>query len=157
LGGVIKACSKYSGATVWGPLGATSKLKTVPWQKQLGKDRWPYQDTLALVALNGMPAVNESVFVHLPSKTLIVADLCFNMTDSKGIGARIIFGLFGTYRKIGISRFFASHIKDKQAFRSSIEKLIQYDFENIVVSHGENLVGQAKTKLLDCLRERNLI
>jgi hypothetical protein len=40
-----------------------------------------WTDEIDDLVLQGMPRINETVFVHKPSRTLIVADLVFNYTD----------------------------------------------------------------------------
>jgi hypothetical protein len=47
--------------------------------------------------------------------------------------------MFGVYNKLGQSRLVKMNIKDKQAYKSSIEKILQLDFESIVVSHGNHI------------------
>jgi hypothetical protein len=152
--GMTKAKQHYPSAVLWGSEGADKKLPGLPWGKFLGKDPWPYQDVLSLVTLHGMPSVNESVFIHRPTKSLIVTDLCFNMVDVEGLGAKIILGLFGTYKKLGVSRFFLAGIKDKAAFQKSLVELFSYDFDQIIVSHGSNVVSDGKDRLRFALRER---
>lgn len=40
---------------------------------------WRFQDEISLVTIEGMPKVNEAVFIHKPSKTLIVVDLVLTL------------------------------------------------------------------------------
>jgi hypothetical protein len=42
---------------------------------------WTWTDEIDGLVLQSMPRINETVFVHKPSRTLIVADLVFNYTD----------------------------------------------------------------------------
>ncbi len=154
--GIKKAKQHYPAALAWGSEGSASKMPDLAWNRVLGKDPWPYEEVLALIPLGGMPRVNECVFVHRASKSLIVTDLCFNQTNVEGLGAKLILSLMGTYNKLGISRFFASFIKDKVAFSASIAKLMTHDFDNIIVSHGDNVYGKGKTRLLACLKDRSL-
>lgn len=152
--GVKKAQKYYPSSTLWGCEGADKKIPELAWGKIIGKDPWPFQEILSLVTLHGMPSVNESVFIHKPSKSLIVTDLCFNMMEVSGFGARLILGLFGTYKKLGTSRLFISGVKDKAAFTESLEELFSYDFEQIIVSHGSNITIDGKRKLHAALQER---
>jgi hypothetical protein len=49
--------------------------------------------------------------------------------------------MFGTYNKFGVSRFYLNYVKDKAAFQKSMEKILSLDFDNIIVSHGDNYMG----------------
>jgi hypothetical protein len=63
--------------------------------------------------------------------------------------------LFGTYRRLGVSRFFAKYITDRLAFEKSLTRVFSYDFENVIVSHGENILTNGKERLLNALAERD--
>lgn len=147
LAGVPKAASIFNQARIWGVLGASEKRKDIKWSHQLFKDNWPYQDELAAFAIDGMPKVNEVLFIHRESKSLIITDLAFNLHNMKGFGAWLILHLFGTYNRFAISRFFLSAVKDQQAFRKSIERVLAEPFDNIIVSHGDHIYGQGRDAL----------
>lgn len=155
-GGVPLAHSTFPKAQVWAPTGAKEIKSQIRWTHELSKDPWPYQDQLAFVPIKGVPKINEFVFIHKESKSLIITDLCFNLTNSKGLGAWIILNLFGTYRKFAVSKFFLKFAEDKLAFEQSLKEVLTHDFENIVVSHGTNVIGDGRRKLLQCFQERGL-
>jgi hypothetical protein len=62
----------------------------------------------------------------------------------------------GTYNRLGVSRLFVSYIKDRKAFTESVQAVLSLDFQRIVLSHGENVEGDARTKLKACLDLRDL-
>lgn len=152
--GVPRAAKAYPKARIWGVEGAQQQRRNIAWTKMISPETWPYQNELPVIPLQGLPKVNEVVFVHLSTKTLIVTDLCFNMTDSKGWGARLILSLFGTYQRFAVSKFFCKYIVDKVAFKKSLDEIFAYDFDNIVLSHGQNIMGEGKEKLQKALLER---
>ena len=155
-GGVRKAAIQNPQANLWQCKGLEAKANDIKWNKELSKENWPYQNELQMFVLDGMPNVNEVVFYHKPSKSLIVTDLCFNMLGLKGLGPKIILSLFGTYNKFAVSRLFTKEIKDKNAFKKSLFPIFACDFENIIVSHGENVIGNGKKLLREALKERGL-
>jgi hypothetical protein len=89
---------------------------------------------------------NEHVFFHRRSRTLVVADLFFSFpAETRGWArffARRIMGL--PPGLFGVSRFFRFLIADKQAFKRSIRKMLEWDFERVVVAHREPLGTGAK-------------
>ena len=44
-------------------------------------------------------------------------------------------------------------INDRTAFERSVEKLLELDFENLIVAHGEPLLGNAKLAVEQALRD----
>ena len=101
-------------------------------------DQFPrrWSEELEHILVGGMSKVNEVVFFHLSSKTLIVADLVFNIRFSSSWLTRSAMKLNGAYGRVAPSRYFKSLIKDKRAFAACIERILEWDFERIVVGHG---------------------
>lgn len=154
--GVQKIRPIFPTARIWGVEGAKELKPDVGWTDKLTPQSWKFQDELPMIQLGGIPKVNEVVFFHKESKSLIVADLCFNLVDASGFGSWLILNLFGTYRKFAISHFFTRFIADRKAFEKSLSQIFELDFENLILSHGANVNGNAKEKLLSALRERGL-
>ena len=144
-------------ATLWGVEGFQKKRQDVAWDKILDAKSWSYSDEIRAFPLAGAPKINECVFLHLKSKTLVVTDLFFNLVDAKGIGAWMILNMFGTYRRFGISSFYLRYVKDKAAFKNSLKIIAACDFESIVVTHGEPVTENAKAAFTSALKERDLL
>lgn len=106
-----------------------------------------------LASIDGMPKVEETVFFHRPSRSLIVADLLFNILEPKGFGIKIATRLFGTYRRLGISRFYKLGIKDRTAFAESVRSVISRDFDRLIPAHGAIVETDAKEKTKAVLSE----
>jgi glyoxylase-like metal-dependent hydrolase (beta-lactamase superfamily II) len=85
---------------------------------------------------------------------LLVSDLVFNIQEPRGIGAWLILGLFGTYRRFGASRLFLSAVKDRAAFLESLQRIAALDFAHVAPGHGSVVSEEGKQKLLAALRER---
>ncbi len=154
--GILKALKVFPKARVWGVPGCKEAKPDIPWTDILTYDAWLYSNELKMHGLKGMPKVNEVVFLHLPSKSLIVADLCFNMLDSKGFGAWLILSLFGTYKKLAVSKFFMSAVKNREAFVDSLQQLFLMEFDQIIVSHGSNVPANGKEILKQALFNRGI-
>ena len=84
-----------------------------------------------------MPKINETVFVHKPSGTLIVADLVFNYTDYQlNTATSLTLRMAGTYQKFSASRLFRMFIKDRGAMRASLDQVLTWNFDRILPGHG---------------------
>lgn len=155
--GMPMAAQQFPNAKLWGPPGSKQARPELNWTGLLEPASWPFENELALFALQGVPQLNEFVFYHFETKTLIVTDLCFHMANPKGWGAWLILNLFGTYRRLGVSKFFLRFAKDRPAFEASLQPLLQLPFENLAMAHGDLICENAKPRLRDAFIERGLL
>lgn len=154
---IHKARETFPQATLWAVEGLKAKRSDVPWDKVVTHDSWSYDDEIQMLTVDGIPSCNEAVFFHRASKTLVVTDLFFNIAKPKGLGSWIIFHLFGTYKKFAVSSFYMRFIKDHAAFKNSVRKISELDFDKIVVAHGDAVTTGARGLFDHALRERNLL
>ena len=94
-----------------------------------------------------MPKVNEVVFLHSSSGSLIVADLVFNLGRDNSLLTNGYLFLASAYRKTTPSRLFKLLIKDKQAMKLSIEIMLLWDFDRLIMGHGDIVNNSAKDAL----------
>ncbi len=155
-GGMKAAAAAHPKARLWGPPGVREKHAELKWHGILGEDAWVHEAELSMTTIDGQPGLNERVFLHEKSRTLLVTDLVFNIQNPKGLGSFLIYTLFGTYKRFGMSRLFLNAAKDRAAFDASIRKIAALEFDNLVPSHGEAAVKGAKEKFIEALRQRGL-
>lgn len=155
--GVPIAAQAHPSARLWGPPGADRKQPGLTWHGTLGVDPWPYEPELALLPLDGAPALREFAFLHRPSKALYLVDMVFHVTEPEGLATGMFLRTFGTYRRFAVSRLFLSMVKDRPAFEASVARLADLDFEHVLMAHGQAVLGDGKPRLLAALRERRLI
>lgn len=94
-----------------------------------------WNDILTPLPLAGMPKVNECLFYHQPSKSLLVSDLFFNIENLDGSWLNLFARMMGFADSPSPSRLFKAMIKDKVAFSNSLEEIAQLDFDQILTSH----------------------
>jgi hypothetical protein len=105
-------------------------------------------DELKVLRIEGNPSMQEHVVLHAPSRTLIVADLLFNFGPDTPTWTRfLVFCGVGFKHHPGMSRRFRMAIKDKAAFQRSVKTLSSWEFDRIIVGHGE-LIGTDGKRLL---------
>ena len=97
--------------------------------------------------LQGMPRLNEVVFLHRASRTLIITDLAFNLGEDMPFLSRVLSRINNCYCKFGPSRLLRSTIKDPAALKRSILRILEWDFDRIVLSHGSNVPSGGRTLL----------
>ena len=89
--------------------------------------------------VRGMPRLNEVVFLHRPSRSLIITDLAFSFgAETRGL-LRFIMKFNGGLNQFAPSRFTKSMMKDRAAVRASIDHILRWDFDRIIVGHGNNI------------------
>jgi hypothetical protein len=98
----------------------------------------------------GMPAVQEWAFLHEPSRTLILTDLLFHVVDP-GFGLGLFQRLFGTYKKLAVSRLFTGARKDRAAYDRSLAAIAALPFDRLVVAHGEPILEGAHARVAAAL------
>lgn len=93
----------------------------------------------------GMPAVNEVVFNHRASRSLLTCDLAFNVGPEAPLGTRLALRLIGGYGRLGPTLFERFLVRDRAAARGSLARVLAWDFDRVVVAHGAVLEsgGQA--------------
>ena len=106
-----------------------------------------WHDVLDQHLVRGAPRLNEIVFLHRASRTLILTDLCFNLGPEMPLLSRVLLSLNGCYCRFTPSRLLRSAIKDRTAFRSSLDHILRWDFDRAVVSHGRVFETGAKQAL----------
>lgn len=121
--------------------------------KNLATD-YPNIDEVKFFPMQGAN-IDETVLLHVPSKTLIFCDLVFHMHASFGW----LEGLFMKWNKIGNGRFGPSRLtklvfaSDKTKLKQSYQTLMEQDFDRVIMSHGEVLETGGKFKLQQGVEE----
>jgi len=100
-----------------------------------------------VVAIGGVPGLDELVFYHRATRTLVVTDLVFHVTQPRGWMAHLTFFLVGCYRRLGSSRALRLLVKDRAAARASVERVLALPFETLVVAHGDVIEQEAQARL----------
>lgn len=114
-----------------------AKLTDVPPEHWAG--------ALENVAIGGASKLGEVAFYHAASKTLILTDLVFNLQRSASAFTRFFMKLNGAYGHLGPSRLFRYMlVDDRKQLADSVKRILQWDFEKIVMAHGEIVRSNAR-------------
>lgn len=108
---------------------------------------------LLAVELEGAPAAREAALFHAPSRTLILTELVFNFADDQPLWTELLLRVaVGDEHHPGMPRPVKQGVKDEAAFRSSLEVILSWDFDRIVVGHGDVVESGGKEKLRRALQ-----
>jgi hypothetical protein len=94
------------------------------------------EGALEIHAIEGMPRLRELAVLHRASGTLVLTDLCFHMRRGPWL-TRTLMRLNGGWNRFGPTRLCRSMIEDPAAVRASLDALLAWEFERIVVGHGD--------------------
>lgn len=117
--------------------GVCEEHPELPFTDVLGANTpAPWSTDLGQALLGGMPKVNETVFLHPASKTLIAADMAFNHDGNVDFATGLVLRLAGCHSGFNVSRFYKLFIGDRKSMRHSVDEVLDWDFERIVLGHG---------------------
>jgi hypothetical protein len=130
----------YPAARAYAAPGLPEKRKDLRFEAVLGDDAPDaWRDTIDQHLFRGNPTMSEVVFFHRPSRTLLLTDLAFNVAADKTAGARVFYWLVGAAGRFGPHRLVRTMIRDHAAARASVARILEWDFDRVIVTHGEVL------------------
>lgn len=136
-------------AELWVPKGSLFTLKKgrLPFNGTLG-DTPPaaWAKDLDQVLFKGNPLIEEVVFLHKPSRTVILDDLIQNVPALDGMPLRnAVFRLAGVaYPDGGVPRDGRLTFVHRRLARQSLDKLLSWDFDKLIIAHGVCIEKDAK-------------
>ncbi len=105
------------------------------------------------IPVEGMPALDETLFFHAPSRTLVVTDLVFHVLGpTQGLLTGLILRLVGAHQKLAQGLELRFMVRDREATRQSLERVMALDFTRLVMAHGVVVEEDAKERLRHALR-----
>lgn len=128
----------YRAARLWVAPGLERKRPDLVFEALLN-DEAPeeWKKEVDQVFFRGRPYENEVVFFHRASRTLVLCDLAFNFGPSAATGTRLLMKLLRSYGRLGPSKLDPLLIRDRRAARESLERILAWDFDRIIVAHGD--------------------
>jgi len=140
----------YPGVRLFAAPGLPDKRKDVNFHAVLG-DEPPseWRGALEQHLFRGVPALNEVVFFHPASRTLLLTDLAFNVVRPPSGRARIFNRLVGATGHFGPHRIVRFAIRDRAAARQSVQRILSWDFDRVIVTHGDVLEHGGKQRVAD--------
>jgi hypothetical protein len=140
----------YPDAQLYGSHGLAEKRQDLKFDHALGFD-WPHSDWQGQIQqhlFRGAPALNEMAFFHPATRTLILTDLVSNLTQDQAAQARMFHWLTGAAGRFGPHRLIRRVIWDPNAASQSVETILNWDFDRVIMSHGDlvEVCGRARVR-----------
>ena len=139
---------RYQTAVFHAPPGLATRHPPLRQPRLLGSDppgAWnaDFDQELA----GGIPRLNEVVFLHRPSRTLLVADLIFNLPRGASLVQRALQSANGVAGRPAVSRLFRLQVRHRAALRRSLDRILAWDFDRLLPGHGTILETGGKEAL----------
>lgn len=94
--------------------------------------------------VGGMPRMNEVVFFHPASRSLVIADLAFNFGPDGPWWFALLMRTNGLWGRFGPTSLEKWMMRDKVAVRASLDRILAWDFDRVIVGHGRNVETDGK-------------
>ncbi|MHB8380777.1 MAG: DUF4336 domain-containing protein [Candidatus Binataceae bacterium] len=145
-GDYVKA---YPEAKLHGAPGLADKRKDLTFASILDDEAaTDWRGQIEQHLFRGAPFLNEVVFYHRATHTLIFTDLVFNVSRQDAAQARVFNWISGAPGHFGPHRLVRRAISDHEAARASVAGILRWDFDRVIVSHGDVLAsgGHARVR-----------
>ena len=83
--------------------------------------------------------LDETLFLHRKTRTLISSDLAVNQMEADDLLTRLYIKASGVQGEFGHTLLIRMCFRDKVKSRSSIDRLLEWDFDRVILAHGEVL------------------
>ena len=145
----------YPQVALYAAPGLETRRKDLSFQGRLGNDVDPrWREDIDQVLFPGSRFLSEIEFLHRPSGSLILGDLCMNLGPDKPLLSRAFGRLDGVYGRFAMPRTIRLTVRNKRAARLSLERMLGWEFDRVIVGHGDVLESggrQAVAGALDWL------
>ena len=133
----------YPDCLLFAAPGLPEKRPDLKFAAELSDEAAPlWRAELEQHVFRGAPFMNEVVFFHPASRTILFTDLVFNLPPA-GMGnfaSRVFFRLLGANGRFGPHRMVKYvFLRDRAAARESLERILRWDFERVIMTHGDVL------------------
>ena len=129
--------ARFPGAKLYGVSGVTRKRPELAFEGMLTDGSVPpWAGEIDQVFIEGAPKLSEVVFFHRASRSLLVSDLFFNVTEPETWMTGLVLRMMGTYKRFGRSRAWSLFGKDRSLLKASVEKVLAWDFVRVLPAHG---------------------
>jgi Domain of unknown function (DUF4336) len=138
----------YPQARLLGAPGLARKRRDLAFDGELGDEPDPsYAGTLDQVLVRGARLLSEVAFFHRASRTLLLTDLAFHPTAASRPGLRRWTRLTRVRDGFGPNALVRLFVRDRRAARASLDRILDWDFDRVTVTHGELLESGGREAL----------
>lgn len=98
------------------------------------------------LSLTGFDLLNECIFFHQVSHTLILTDAAFHFDESFPMATQLVTQIIGGYKSLTPSLLEKIATTDKKQVRQSVEQVLNWNFDRVIMAHGSIVEQDGKAK-----------
>ena len=153
----------YPSATFWATAGLQAKRPELPIDRAIchrqgfanadsSDNPWPgleclFFDGFKTLGPSGPDPLDEWLFLHAPSRTLILTDTAFCFDENSAWLTQLVTKIGGGYKSLSPSLLERVATTDKEKVKTAIEQVLRWDFERVIVAHGSIVERDGKRQL----------
>jgi hypothetical protein len=149
---VTDFAASYPDARLFGAPGLASKRPDIAALQTLQAGSKQWEPELACLLFGGMPKVNETVWFHSPSATLILTDICQYWQGPMAWQARAWAMVSGVRSRFDVPLMVRMLTRDKREAHVSAQAVLLWPFTRVLVAHNVVIEQDAKEKLSHAFR-----
>jgi hypothetical protein len=145
--------ARYPDAVTWAAPGLGAKRPELTIDHVLGVGTPPWASELEPHFIAGIPWMDETVFFHRPTGTLVVTDLFFHIHGAElaNLRSRFFFWIYGVLDRPRQSPIVRLQAKDRAAAGRSAQALLGLPVQRLVPAHGRVVEDRAAAVLREVL------
>jgi len=144
----------YPAATFWAPAGLRAKKPELAIDRAIAgspENPWPgleglFFDGFKTLGPSGPAPLEEWVFFHAASRTLILTDTAFSFDESFPWLTQLVTKIGGGYKSLSPSLLERVATTEKETVKASVEQVLRWDFERVIVAHGSTVERGGKAQ-----------
>ena len=148
-------------ATTWICPGVERKRPDLRFDWLLGdRSPEPWREEIDQVLVRGSRFMWEVAFFHRPSRTLVLTDLIENIGDATPGNRDLMLkfwwkGVLRMWNRARPAPEYQWGWSDKPAARACLERILAWDFERVVIAHGDCIEHDAHARLREKVSNLN--
>lgn len=140
-----------AGLEAWAAPGLPEKRADIDFDGVVDSQSRPFDDEVEVLPMRAFAMTHEVVVFHRPSRTLVVSDLVFNFTKAAPWLTRASMWCLCGYPGCSTT-LLERYGMDRDIARQEIERIAEWDFDRLIMAHGEVIETGGKSALLEAFR-----
>ena len=142
----------YPQAQLYGTSGVLAKHPELPQMQRIPPDdAAPWAGQLQCLPVKGIPTLNETLWFHPASGSLIATDLLQCWQGPLSLPVRLYLGLTGGHERLTVPRTVRLLVKDKAAVQACARQIEALPVQRVILLHNSIIDTQPMQRLREAL------
>jgi hypothetical protein len=151
---------QYPQAQFWGAIGLQEKRPDLKIEQVITAEAGEIETEILYRQFSGINVpsttfsglgkpdpINEVVFYHKSSRTLIITDIAFHFDEMNAWETRLAGKLIGGYKALQPTLLEKWSLTDRTLVERSIRAVLEWDFDRVIMAHGSIIETNGKAML----------